>query len=172
MAITRTQEARALDADERELVAKSHHPEVQDLADADLSDLLSRVRERRDRAKAEASRQRRERRGKAAPKGARPAGDDSGSQKKAAVLAAAVRRLNSEFERRRTMRAKAEHVERARAALAMKQAQATDAPDNARRAHEGMRAVGNRRREDLIRPMERGRQRKAGAVSQAKRDSR
>jgi len=172
MAITRTQEDRVLDSDERELVAKSHHPEVQDLADADLADLLSRVRERRDRAKDEARRQRREIRGKAAPKGARPAREDKGSQSKLAVLAMAVRRLNSEFERRRTMRAKVEHVERARAALAMKQAESKAAPDNARRAHQGMRDVASRRREALMRPMERGRQRKAGAVAQAKRDSR
>lgn len=172
MAITRTQEARALDADERAFVDRSHHPEVQTLTDAELSELLSRVRERRDRAKDEQRRQRREIRGKSDAKGARPARDDGGTQTKLAVLAMAVRRLNSEFERRRTMRAKVEHVERARAALAMKEAQTSAAPENARRAHEGMREVASRRRQNLMRPMERGRQRKAGAVAQARRDSR
>ncbi len=173
MAITRKQEARALTADERELVEKSHHPALQDLSDEELSGLLKLVRDRRDRAKAQADQRRREMRGKAAPRGATASRADEGSKLKLAVLAMAVRRLNGEAERRRRMAARTSLVERARAALAMKHASDEKEPGfNTRRAHEGMRNAASRRRENLVRPMELGRQRKAAAVAQAKRDAR
>jgi len=100
MALTRKEEARALDADEAALVEKSHHPAVQALADGELMALLKQLRERRDRAQRLAGQQRRERRGKSAPRGARPATQDAGTNRKAEVLAMAVRRLNSERARR------------------------------------------------------------------------
>ena len=71
MAITQKEEARALNADERELVEKSHHPALQELPDDELSTLVKLMRERRERAKAQADRKRREMRGKASPKGRR-----------------------------------------------------------------------------------------------------
>jgi hypothetical protein len=175
MAITQKEEARALDADERELVQKSHHPVLQELSDQDLSQLVKLVRERRDRAKTQSNQRRREMRGKAAPKGAVPSTSDSGTKTKLAVLAMAVRRLNSERERRRRMRAAVGQVESARKALAMKQANAADngaAPFNSRHSHAGMRDIRSQKRQQLIDPMERGRQRKASAVAQAKRDAR
>lgn len=175
MAITRKDEARALDADERDLVEKSHHPMVQDLSDKDLADLVKLVRSRRDKAKTEASRRRREMRGKGAPKGAAPSRADTGSHLKLDVLAMAVRRLNGESERRRQLAAKVSLAENARNALALKKAGETEAPAdtfNARTAHHGMRKNASDRRQNLMRPMELGRQRKAGAVAQARRDSR
>jgi hypothetical protein len=174
MAITRKIEERALDAEERDLVAKSHHPALQDVSDQDLSQLVKLVRERRDKAKTQANQRRREMRGKAAPKGATPSKSDDGSKTKLAVLAMAVRRLNSEAERRRRMRVAVAHVESARKALAMKQANAGNggAAFNSRQAHDGMRNIVSRKRQNLIEPMERGRLRKAAAVAQAKRDAR
>ena len=59
MSISRKEEARALSADETELVEKSHHPAVQDLSDVDLSGLVKLLRERRDKAQSEAHRRRR-----------------------------------------------------------------------------------------------------------------
>ena len=175
MAITRKVEERALDAEERDLVAKSHHPALQEMSDEDLSQLVKLVRERRDRAKTQANQRRREMRGKAAPRGAGPSKSDEGSKTKLAVLAMAVRRINSEVERRRRMRAATEHVESARRALAMKEANAGNAGSmafNSRHAHHGMRNIASRKRQKLIDPMERGRLRKAAAISQATRDAR
>ncbi len=175
MAITKKAEARALDKDERDLVEKSHHPALQELSDQDLAQLVKLTRERRDRAQTQASQRRREMRGKAAPKGAAPSKSDEGSKTKLAVLAMAVRRLNSEAERRRRMRAAVAQVDSARRALAMKQANDENnggAAFNSRQAHVGMRNVANERRQNLINPMERGRLRKAAAVAQAKRDAR
>jgi hypothetical protein len=175
VAINRKQEARALSADERELVEKSHHPVLQDLSDADLSDLVKLMRERRNKATTQANQRRREMRGKGAPKGASPSKADEGSQAKVSVLATAMRRLNSEVERRRRMAASVSLIESARRALAMKQAaedRSGSAPFNSRHAHQGMRNLANQRRDSLIRPMERGRLRKAASVAQAKRDAR
>jgi hypothetical protein len=175
MAISRKEEARALNADERELVEKSHHPAVQELSDADLQELVKLMRERRDKAQTDVFRRRREIRGKGVPKGAKPVTGDAGSRTKLAVLAMAMRRLNTEVERRQQLAASMEQIENARRALAIKKkakAQAK-APDfNTRHAHSGMRAMESRKPKNLIRPMELGRQRKAGQVAQAKRDSR
>ena len=174
MAIRRKEEERALAADERDLVQKTHHPALQELSDRELADLVKLVRERRDRAKAQADQRRREMRGKAAPKGATPSKSDEGSKTKVAVLAMAVRRLNSESERRRRMMASVTQVESARKALAMKQASeaGNEADFNTRQAHGGMRNIATERSASLIRPMERGRLRKSAAVSQARRDAR
>jgi hypothetical protein len=175
VAINRKQEARALSADEREFVEKSHHPVLQDLSDAELSDLVKLMRERRNKATTQANQRRREMRGKGAPKGASPSKADEGSQVKASVLAMAVRRLNSEVERRRRMAARVSLVENAKRALAMKQAgeqTSGSAPFNSRHAHQGMRNLASQRTENLIRPMERGRLRKAASIAQAKRDAR
>jgi hypothetical protein len=173
MAVSRKQEERALNEDEWQLVQKSHHPAVQELPDAELLGLIKSVRERRDRAQTEAHRKRREMRGKAAAKGAQPASKDRGTRAKLEVLAMSMRRLNGEHERRRRLAARIDLAENARNALARKQTTPKRGADfNARHAHEGMRAVESRKRKDLVRPMERGRQRKAAAVAQAKRDAR
>jgi hypothetical protein len=172
MAISQKEEARALNDGERELVEKSHHPAVQDLSDQELLDLAKLLRGAREKARTQAFQRRREMRGKAAPRGAEASRSDSGSHLKVEVLAMAMRRLNSEIERRRRLAAAATLVENARKALDMKQASQSTALPNSRHAHQGMRNVASGRREDLARPMELGRQRKAASVSQAKRDSR
>ncbi len=173
MAISRKEEARALSADERTNVEKSYHPAVQELSDAELAKLVKLVREQRDKAQTQASRRRREMRGKGVPKGARPSTADAGSQTKLAVLAMAMRRLNAESERRRQLAARISLVENARKALGMKAVAAKAGPDfNTRTAHDGMTPVASKRAKNLIRPMELGRQRKAAQVAQAKRDAR
>ncbi|MDB5507692.1 MAG: hypothetical protein JWL93_161 [Hyphomicrobiales bacterium] len=174
MSISKKQEARALSADEKDLVAKSHFPRLAELPDEELPSVLKLVRERRDRARTQARQRRREMRGKSAPKGATPSAADEGSRVKAAVLSAAVKRLNGEAERRRRMTARTSLVDSARTALRLKQQNEDGggAPFNSRHAHAGMRKVSNRRPDDLVRPMEKGRLRKAGSVAQAKRDAR
>ena len=101
VARSRKEEERFLSKDEQEFVARSHHPDVRELSDSDLSDLVSRLRERRDRARDIAQKQRREMRGKSAPSGAKPSADDTGSRQKAAIIAAALKRVSKEGERRR-----------------------------------------------------------------------
>ena len=70
MAMSRRNESRYLDADERELVDKTRGAALRGLGDDELEELIRLVRERRKRARDVGHRQRREMRGKAEPAGA------------------------------------------------------------------------------------------------------
>lgn len=172
MAISRKQEARALDDAEYDLVEKSHQPAIQNLSDKDLNDLVKNLRERRDKAQTRAHQRRREMRGKGKARGASPSKTDEGSQVKLAVLAMAMRRTNAEVQRRRQLAAQIALMENARKALALKGGTAKKTADfNTRHARQGMRSVVNETTKSRLRPMEVGRRRKAGQVAQAKRDA-
>lgn len=173
MSINRKLEQRALDKSELEFVAKTRHPELQQVSDNELSSLLKLVRERRDRAKSETQRRKREIRGKAEPKGARASTSVEGNKAKLDVLAAAVRRLNAERTRREEMGSQLSQAELSAAALKMKnEAAGSDGNTfNTRHAHRGMRKIASDHRENLVRPMELGRLRKAASVAQAKRNN-
>jgi len=139
MARSRKRERRMLGADELTLVEKTHHPGLGLLPDQDLAELRRLLRERRDRAQDIAARQRREVRGKAAPKGARAATDDSGTREKRAVLASALQRLNKEVARRQAKAARQALIDGARRALELRRAAETIAtrPSPGRTANEG-----------------------------------
>ncbi|WP_343313438.1 hypothetical protein AAIB41_11175 [Brucella sp. BE17] len=172
MAITRKEEDRALNADEREIVNQTRHPVIQDIPDADLLVLQRRLREQRNKARTLAHQKRREMRGKGAARGVSPSQAYEGSKLKFGVLSMAMKRLNAESQRRAELSKKHSLVENAQKALELKKQAETDKlPFNTRHAHKGMRNIPNERAEDLIRPMERGRLKKAAGVAQAKRDS-
>lgn len=143
MASTRRDEDRVLSADEKELVAKTRLKALQELETRELSDVISRLRERRDRAKSTASRQRREMRGKAAPAGAKPAADDTGTREKSAVLGEALKRANKEASRRHGKRARSELIENQNKALAMKKTAEPTVPEKprSRTASKGMKPL-------------------------------
>jgi len=173
MAITRKEEARALNAEERELVEKSHHPLLQDVSDSELTQLAKLIRDRRSKARDQAHQRRREMRGKAAARDSSASKADEGSHLKVSVLAMAMRRINAEVERRRSMSASNDLIENAQKALATKKANEKNEPTfNTRHTRHGMRNIPNEKADSLIRPMERGRLKKAASVAQAKRDSR
>jgi hypothetical protein len=171
MAVTRKEEDRALNVDEREVVRQTRHPEIQALSDDALDKLSRRLRDMRDKAQSQANQHRREMRGKSAPKGASPKTSDAGSRLKASVLSIGMKRLNAESQRRTAMAKNHSLVENAQRALALKQAaQKGNVPFNTRHANEGMRDIPDQKAISLVRPAERGRLRKAQAVAQAKRD--
>ncbi|MDQ6702713.1 MAG: hypothetical protein M3Z96_06235 [Pseudomonadota bacterium] len=173
MARSIQQERRLLSADELTLVEKTHHPALGLLPYQDLAELRKLVRERRDRAQDIAARQRRELRGKAAPKGARAATDDSGTREKRGVLAAAMQRLNKEVTRRQAKAARGALIDSATRALELRRANEANSarPSPGRTANEGINPK-NTPAYSLRHPA------KAGAFSQhnknmqAKRDSR
>lgn len=172
MAITRKEEDRGLSNEERDVVVQTRHPEIQNLSDDALDNLVKRLRDMRDRARSQANQQRREVRGKSEPKGAAPKSSSAGSSLKASVLAASLKRLNAELQRRAAMSRNHALVENARHALELKQhAQKNNVPYNTRFANQGMRDIPDRKAESLVRPAERGRLRKQAAVAQAKRDA-
>jgi hypothetical protein len=96
---SRKNETRILDSSESEMVAMSRRPQLQELGGKELADLLARLRERRDRARDIANRQRRAVRGKSGDR-ATFEHADAGNRQKAGALAAAVARVNKEHARR------------------------------------------------------------------------
>lgn len=135
--------ARLLDKAELDLVVRSQRGAIGGLPDDELRDLATKLRERRDKARDGARRQKREMRGKAEPKGARPASDNSGTKAKADALTAALKRVGAERTRRAEKAKLPSQRSLARKALALKQRQrSAERPAN-RTAGKGMRAVEN-----------------------------
>jgi hypothetical protein len=146
MSRSRREIERLLSKDELELVTQAKLPALTQLSSADLSSVSKRLRDARDRAQTIAQRQRREMRGKAAPSGAQPASDNTGSMEKSSLLAAAMQRVNKETSRRRALEAKTDLVRNAREALARKQ-EASDASQEkpkSQTAGQGMRSLANK----------------------------
>jgi hypothetical protein len=133
------------------------------------------MRVRRDKARTVAERQRREMRGKATARGAKPSQADEGSRLKLSVLSTALRRLDTETARRSRVKAKTSLVESAKKALALKQKARRAAPKSAsgtRTARAGLRGKERIVVENHVPRSARGRVRKQTAKVQAKRDSR
>lgn len=176
MAHTRKTERRLLAAAEMEDVEKARHPVLAQLPDAELHALVSRLRERRERALTLANAQRRALRGKGS-KGAGAAVTfaeaDAGNRQKAAVLTDALTRARREMVRRQAEAARLALMENAHRALQQKRdAKRATRPANLPRANTGMQAKVRRRLEAIGAAGEAGRITKFVAVAQAKKDSR
>jgi hypothetical protein len=85
-------EQRALDVDEQQMADMSRHPMLGQLSDRELSDLVSRLRSRRNRARDIGDRQSRESRAKSGPAGAAPSTGNAGTLSKHEYLNAALER--------------------------------------------------------------------------------
>jgi hypothetical protein len=93
-------EARLLTAAELALVAVTRPPEIERQSVEELKAAARRLREAHDRAKGIGTRQAREMRGKAEPRGARLAKDNLGTVAKAQALRDALDRVEAELRRR------------------------------------------------------------------------
>lgn len=173
MAHSRKDEARALNTDEQEIVDRTRHPAIQSLSDAELGDLLKLVRERRDKAQSASNRQRREMRGKSAPRGAQASADNTGTQIKTEVLAMAVRRVNGERERRARIAARDQLAQSARNALAMRGEKGSGRPAglSSRSRNDGMNANESPRRRKVTSGQKVGSVSQQTKRAQAKRDA-
>ena len=94
------EEARLLSGAENELVAVTRPAEIERQSVDELKAVARRLREAHDRAKAIGTRQAREMRGKAEPRGAMLAKDNSGTVGKAQALRDALDRVDAELRRR------------------------------------------------------------------------
>lgn len=95
-----TDDLRLLDQEEAKLVEVARRGGLDRLGQSELTDTLQRLRDRRDRARDLANRQRREARGKADPSGVAPATQNAGTEGKARVLGLALDLLTQERQRR------------------------------------------------------------------------
>ena len=162
-------EDRFLTVDERELVDMTRPPAVTRLSESELQAIAKRLRAVRDRAARIARQQQREMRGKADPRGAAPARDNTGSVGKHGVLAEALKRVS---EALRKLKAPTQ-AQIARKLLAQKKANQVDhRPDAGRTASGGMAAKASTRRTVKSDPREVGRVSQAVKSAQAKRDGR
>jgi hypothetical protein len=167
MATSKLNERRLMSDEEYALVEQTRYPVLGKLEDSALKDLTQRLRERRDRARDIAHRQRREVRGKAR-QATTFEKQDAGNRQKAGVLAEALTRINSELTRR-----KAEELrENARRALFLRQgAEAPARPDPGKTSRKGMSRNASTRRDRIVNPMDVGRASQAGKRAQAVRDN-
>lgn len=134
---------RLLDKSERELVARTARTSITEVPDTELRDLVSQLRERRDRARGMARQQKREMRGKAPAQGATPARDNVGTKAKADALTAALKRAGAERTRRQEKARVPSQRSLARKALALKQRQNALERPTTRTADNGMRSIAN-----------------------------
>jgi hypothetical protein len=172
MSLSKAQEQRMLTADEFETVSRTHFPEIRDLTRKDLSDLVRRLRDHRDKARDVSRQQRREMRGKAEPRGARAAADNTGTSMKNQIFASAVKRVNREITRLDQAERRSTQSEMSRRALDLKN-KANGQPDHPsakRTASRGMRSKPSQERTVDIDPREIGRVSQFVKKSQARRD--
>jgi hypothetical protein len=169
----RTQlEARLLSAAELEVVNASRLPAIKQASDEQLKVLAQRLRRARDRAKDVAARQKREMRGKAHPRGAKPNNTDTLA--KAQVLDEAIKRVEEELSRRENLTTTTTtQADLSRHALELKLSHpARPHPGSGRSASEGMKP---KERQKPLRvgasKGEVGRMSQEGKVAQARKDS-
>jgi hypothetical protein len=133
------EEQRALSREELDLVSRARQPGLAEMSDRELGDLVGLLRVRRDRARGVAERQRREMRGKAAPRGAQPSRDNRGTRDKEHFLGAALGRALEEQERRKGGQEESQHdiAERALAMRREAEEHAPERPENTPEPDEG-----------------------------------
>jgi len=100
MGIPVSTEKRMLAEAEFEVVQRTHYPVVCQLSRDELVEAVRRIRAYRDKARDVSRQQRREMRGKADPRGARPAADNTGTSIKTQILSGALKRARREIQRR------------------------------------------------------------------------
>ncbi|QRG08222.1 hypothetical protein EZH22_07875 [Xanthobacter dioxanivorans] len=173
MAHTRKTERRLLDDTEMEFVDKARHPALAELSDDDLHGLVTRLRERRERALTIANNQRRALRGKGGRGEVTFEKADSGNRQKAAVLTDALTRARRELTRRKDEAARAELMANAHRALELKRdSKRAKRPANLPRPNQGMRSKARTRIDPIGAAGEAGRVTKFVAMAQARKDSR
>jgi hypothetical protein len=171
MSVPIATEQRMLTEAEFEVVKQTHYPEIAELSEEQLADATRRLRDYRDKARDVSRQQRREMRGKADPRGARPAKDNTGTAMKKQIFASALRRVNRERTRTEKDQRRASQSELARRALELKRAnRVRHHPSSGRTAGRGMQPITNPGPTVEADPREIGRVSQFVKVGQARRD--
>jgi hypothetical protein len=171
MSVTIATEKRMLTGTEFEVVERTHYPQISELSKGDLDQAARLLRDYRNKARDVSRQQRREMRGKAAPKGAQPARDNTGTAMKKRIFSDALQRVNSERSRLEQAERRAGQSEIMRRALEMKRAnRVRHHPSAGRTADRGMQAVPNTMAPGIADPREVGRVSQFVKNAQARRD--
>jgi hypothetical protein len=171
MSVPMATEQRMLTEAEFEVVKQTHYPAIAALPKDELANAARRLRDFRDKARDVARQQRREMRGKASPRGARPALDNTGTTMKQQIFASALKRVNRERGRTARDERRASQSEIARRALELKRAnRVRHHPSAGRTAGQGMRAIPSQKPTVEADPREIGRVSQFVKAAQARRD--
>jgi hypothetical protein len=162
-----------LKSEEIALVRSTHHPEIYELSRKDLADAKSRLRDMRSKAKTITRQKQREERGKSEARGKSFPGNAEQPKRRKQIFAAALKRINKEFDRLNAIEAKAHHVESARIALAkVRSSKFTAAVPASTTSGSGMAPVESRRRRRVLPRAKVGSVLKQNKVAQTARDAR
>lgn len=172
MAISSKLERKVLSQDEFEAVRATHHPAIYELDRKELQAVRVRLREMRGKARTIARQKSREGRGKAEGRGKSFPGTAEQPLRRKQILAAALKRVNKEIVRYDALASRAEHIDAARRALALKRSANFYSPPNDKTAGEGMQPIDNPRRRTKVHPSKVGRVSQATKVKQAIKDAR
>lgn len=171
MSISRKDEKSLLSHEEWTVIARTHHPEIDALALADLRDLRRDVRAMRDKERDLAHQKKRIARGKADPRGGSFPGTYERPKRRKQVFAGALQRVNSAVERSEAADARAALVASQQQALALKRAaRPHHRPANSRTANTGPVANENAKRRTRVHGAQVGSVSQQGKKAQARRD--
>ena len=171
MSVPMATERRMLTEAEFEAVGRTHYPGICGQPKEELIGLARRLREYRDKARDITRHRRRERRGKAEPRGATPAPSEAGTSTKKQIFASALKRVNREIKRVEEDERRPTLVESARRALELKRANRVRRhPSAGRTASHGMRSLPNQGDTARVDPREVGRVSQAVRAAQVRRD--
>lgn len=161
-----------LSHEEFETIRATHHPAIYELDAKALQTLQVRLREQLGKARTLARQKRREIRGKSEPRGKSFPGTAEQPLKRKQIFAKAIKRINKELDRLRTLEARTAHVEAARRALALHRAEKfVHHPTAGRTESEGMQPLASTRRRAVVSRSKIGSISQATKVAQAIRDS-
>lgn len=173
MSVPISTEKRMLTETEFEVVKQTHYPDICDLSRDQLAEAVRRIRDYRNKARDVSRQQRREMRGKAAPRGATPARDNTGTSMKKQIFAHALRRANKEMQRFEQAESRpGDQGDIARRALDLKRAnRVRHHPSAGRTAARGMQSTPNQGPTVETDPREIGRVSQFVKAGQARRDA-
>jgi len=171
MALSRKDEKSLLDHAEWTLVETTHHPMLHDLGQEALEAARKRLRDMRNKERDLSQQKARIGRGKTDMRGGSVPGTAERPRRRKQVFAHALRRMNSEVDRRKAQASRNRIVESQRRALAMKRAAPSRRPANTATAGKGAAAAENKKKATRTPGAKVGSVSEQGKRAQAKRDA-
>ncbi len=170
MALSRKDERSLLTHDEFTLVESTHHPEIGALDVQALEAARSRLRAMRNKERDLSAHKTRISRGKAEPRGGSFPGTAERPRRRKQVFAHALRRTNSEIDRRKALDSRTQMVASQQRALAIKHGGRSHRPANRATAGTGAAAIENRKRATRVHGAKVGSVSQQGKRAQRKKD--
>lgn len=173
MSLSRATERSVLSHDQLEMVGRTHHPAIYDLDSKGLRELQTQLRNERSKIRTQVRQKVREGRGKGEPRGKKFPGNTEQPTIRKQALSNALKRVNKELERQRKLEARADHVDAARRALALRRAgKFHEAPPSDKTASKGMQPAPSTKRRKVIPGSQIGSVSQQTKNAQAKKDNR